>query len=49
MYKSNDVKRIRKRIEDLQFLKMYFFSKYKKEKVNKKINELNKQLIKLMR
>ena len=30
MYKLNDIKKLKKRIEDLQFLKMYFYSKYKK-------------------
>lgn len=44
MYKLNDIKKIKKKIEDLKFLKMYFYSKYKKNKVNQKILELNKEL-----
>lgn len=45
----NDVKKIQKRIIELQDLKMYFCSKNKKQNVNKKIIELKKEVTKLER
>lgn len=45
----NDVKKIQKRIIELQDLKMYFYSKNKKQNVNKKIIELKKEVTKLER
>lgn len=49
MFKKNDIKSLRKRINDLNFLKIQLYKERRYKHVNKKIRDLEKQLRMLKR